>query len=160
MKAGRDRPGAQGRPLWACPECGRAFANRNQSHACGRHSLEPHFLGKDPAVRALFEAVRRAVEAAGPVTVIPEKTRIASQVRMSFAQVTPRRAWLDGHFVFARRLPHTRFRRIDTISPRNHVHHFRVTDPREIDAEFKAWIREAYEVGDQSHLRGAGGKGG
>jgi Domain of unknown function (DUF5655) len=141
------------RPLWICPRCRRRFANRNQSHACGRHDLAHHFRGKAAAIRALFEEVRRAIAACGPVTVLPEKTRIAFQVRMSFAQVSPRQRWLDGHVVLARRLPHPRFRRIDTISPRNHVHHFRLVTPGEIDAEFRGWLREAYAVGAQRHLR-------
>jgi hypothetical protein len=141
-------------PLWACPRCHRRFANRNQSHACGRHDLEDHFRGKDPSIRALFVAMRRAVAACGPVTVLPEKTRIAFQVRMSFAQVSPRRHWLDGHLVLARRLPHPRFRRIDSLSRRNHVHHFRIASPGEVDAEFRGWLREAYSVGAQEHLRG------
>jgi hypothetical protein len=141
------------RALWTCPRCRRRFANRNQSHACGRHDLAHHFSGKDPAVRRLFDAVRRAIRAAGPVTVVPEKTRIAFQVRMSFAQVTPRQRYLDGHFVFARTVPHPRFRRIDSISRRNHVHHFRLATPADIDAEFVFWIREAYAVGSQRHLR-------
>ncbi|MCI0452997.1 MAG: DUF5655 domain-containing protein [Candidatus Latescibacteria bacterium] len=139
--------------LWTCPRCRRRFANRNQTHACGRHDLAHHFHGKDPAIRALFEAVRDAVAACGPVTVIPEKTRIAFQVRMSFAQVTPRARWLDGHVVLARRLQHPRFRRIESISPRNHVHHFRLTTLDEIDAAFRGWLREAYAVGAQEHLR-------
>jgi hypothetical protein len=141
------------RALWTCPRCRRRFANRNQSHACGRHDLAHHFSGKDPAVRRLFDAVRRAIRAAGPVTVVPEKTRIAFQVRMSFAQVTPRQRYLDGHFVFARTVPHPRFRRIDSISRRNHVHHFRLATPADIDAEFVFWIREAHAVGSQRHLR-------
>jgi uncharacterized protein DUF5655 len=72
---------------------------------------------------------------------------------MSFAQVTPRRGWLDGHVVLARRLVHPRFRKIETISPRNHLHHFRLTTPAEIDGEFRAWLREAYAVGRREHLR-------
>lgn len=145
------------RPLWACPRCRRRFANRNQSHACGRHDLDHHFQGKDPAIRALFEAVRRAVNACGPVTLLPEKTRIAFQVRMSFAQVSPRQHWLDGHVVLARRLEHPRFRRIDTISPRNHVHHFRLVRAEDIDDDFRGWLREAYAVGAQEHLRSVRG---
>ncbi|HET7248969.1 MAG TPA: DUF5655 domain-containing protein [Gemmatimonadales bacterium] len=94
--------------LWICPRCRRRFANRNQSHACGRHDLAHHFQGKDRRIRALYDAVRRAVARCGPVTVIPEKTRIAFQARMSFAQVTPRTRWIDGHVVLARRLPHPR----------------------------------------------------
>jgi hypothetical protein len=140
------------RPLWQCPTCGRRFANRNQSHACGRHDLAHHFHGAEPLVRALYRKVLAATRAIGPVKVLPEKTRIAFQVRMSFAQVTPRRRWLDGHVVLARRLDHPRFRRVDTISPRNHVHVFRLTRLDEVDAEFAGWLREAYAVGEQRHL--------
>ena len=139
--------------LWHCKKCGRDFANRNQSHACGRYDLKHHFQGKRPEIRALFDEVVAAVRALGPVRVLPEKTRIAFQVRMSFAQVTPRAHWLDGHLVLARRLEHPRFRRIQTISPRNHVHFFRLTAPGEIDAEFRAWLAEAYAVGEQRHLK-------
>ncbi len=139
-------------PLWRCPACGRDFANRNQSHACGRHSLDHHFEGKRPEIRALFDAVVAAIRKIGPVRILPEKTRIAFQVRMSFAQITPRRQWLDGHVVLARRLESPRFRRIETFSPRNHLHAFRLCDLGEIDDEFQAWLTEAYRVGEQRHL--------
>ena len=140
------------RPLWRCRKCGREFANRNQSHACGRHDLEHHFNGKPPEIRTLFDAVVAAIRQFGPVRILPEKTRIAFQLRMLFAQVTPTRHWLDGHVVLARRLEHSRFRHVETISPRNHVHRFRLATPREIDAEFRAWLAEAYAVGEERHL--------
>jgi hypothetical protein len=139
-------------PLWKCPRCRRRFANRHQTHACGRHDLAHHFHGKPKSIRTLFNEVRRAVSACGRVIVLPEKTRIAFQVRMSFAQVTPKHGWLDGHVVLARRLPHRRFRRIDTISPRNHVHHFRLVTVEDVDDDFRSWVREAYAVGAQEHL--------
>ena len=143
-------------PLWRCPRCDRQFANRNQTHTCGLHSLESHFVGKPPAIRALFDELVGVLEACGPVTVLPEKTRIAFQVRMSFAQVTPKRGWIDGHLVLAERLDSPaadrRFRKIETFSPRNHVHHFRLFDPRDLDPQFRAWLKEAYAVGEQRHL--------
>ena len=146
-------PHRQTRPkLWRCRECGRGFANRNQSHSCGRYTLARHFKGKPAAIRALFDAVRAAIRAIGPVRVLPEKTRIAFQVRMSFAQVTPRRAWLDGHVVLARRLEHPRFLRVETFSPRNHLHAFRISRLDEVDGEFREWLAEAYLVGEQRHL--------
>jgi hypothetical protein len=138
--------------LWRCDKCGRDFANRNQSHACGRYALADHFRDKPPEIRALFNQVVAAVRANGPVRILPEKTRIAFQVRMSFAQVTPRKNWLDGHVVLARRLEHPRFRKIETFSPRNHLHAFRLTNPGDIDADFRAWLAEAYLVGEQRHL--------
>ena len=143
--------------MWHCEKCGRDFANRNQTHSCGKYSLAGHFAGKSPAIRALFDDVVNAIESVGPGLILPEKTRIAFQVRMSFAQVTPRRKWLDGHVVLARRYEHPRFRSIQTISPRNHVHAFRIERASDVDEEFRAWVTEAYAVGEQRHLQRGGG---
>jgi transposase-like protein len=83
------------RELWRCPVCGRRFANRNQSHACGRHDLGHHCAGK---------------------------------------------------------LRHRHVRRIEIISPWNHVHYFRAGTEADLDAEFLELVREAYAVGQQRHL--------
>ena len=45
-----------------------------------------------------------------------------------------------------------RFTRIETISPRNHVHAFRLDSVDQLDAGFAALAREAYAVGCQEHL--------
>lgn len=139
------------RPLWRCGACGRAFANANQSHACGRHALGAHFEGRAPKVRAIYDAFLALVEEIGPVIVLPEKTRIAFQVRMSFAQLTVRRDWVLGHLVLARRAEDPLFTRIETFSPRNHLHAFRLDDPAEV-AALRDYAREAYAVGRQDHL--------
>lgn len=138
--------------MWRCPDCRREFANRNQSHACGRSPLASHFEGKPPAVRAIFEKVLRLARKNGPVTVLPEKTRIAFQVRMSFAAFVIRKNWIDGHIVLARRFENPRFRRIETFSPRNHLHAFRFESVYEVDHEVALWLAEAYRVGEQRHL--------
>jgi len=139
-------------PLWTCPRCGRSFANRNQSHFCSDVKLEAHFAGREPQVVATFKRLVTVARRSGPVTVLPEKSRIALQVRMSFAAFTLRRRWVDGHVVLARRRSSPRFRRIDVISPRNQVHVFRLHSPDEVDAEVASWLAEAYQVGAQRHL--------
>lgn len=115
--------------------------------------MERHFTGKPPEIRAIYEAVLAAIRKVGPVTVLPEKSRIAFQVRMSFAQLTPRSRWVDGHVVLARRWEHPRFRKLETISPRNHVHHFRLASMGEVDGEVAGWLAKAYAVGEQRHLQ-------
>jgi Domain of unknown function (DUF5655) len=145
-KRGREQP------LWTCPQCQRQFANQRQSHACARHTLAEHLEGKSPEVVVLYHRLETVIQSLGPVIVNPEKTRIAFQVRMSFAAVTLKQQWIDGHVVLARRLESPRFRRIETISPRNHVHSFRVCVPGDIDEEFVSWLAEAYLVGEQRHL--------
>jgi hypothetical protein len=139
--------------MWTCPACGRDFANRNQSHACRPlGDLDRHFEKKDPSVRATFDRLLEVVTALGPVSVLPETTRIALHARMSFAALMPRRRWLDGHVVLARRLESPRFRSIEIYSPRNVLHTFRLASPDEVDQEVAAWLREAYAVGLQHHL--------
>ena len=84
--------------------------------------------------------------------VIPEKTRIAFQVRMSFAAVRLLRDRICGHVVLARHLEHPRFTKVAHISPRNHVHSFCFHTQKELDREVLGWLREAYRVGEQLHL--------
>jgi hypothetical protein len=140
--------------MWACPRCARTFANRNQTHTCAPlGDLDTHFAGVEPNVRATFDRVLDVVAELGPVMVLPEKTRIALHVRMSFAAFMPRKRWLNGHLVLARRVESERFRRVEEFSPRNVLHAFRLTTPDEVDEEFATWLAESYRVGRQDHLR-------
>ncbi len=124
----------------------------NQSHACGRYRLADHFAGRAPEVVATFRALLKTARRSGHVTVLPEKTRIAFQVRMSFAAFTLKKRWVEGHVVLARRLPSSRFKRIYEVSPRNQVHEFRLHAATEVDEEVAGWLQEAYAVGRQEHL--------
>jgi hypothetical protein len=136
-------------PLWSCPRCGRSFANANQTHTCAPlGDLDRHFARSDPAVRATFDHVLGLL---GPVEVLPEKTRIALHVRMSFAAFVPRRHWLDGHLVLPTTEDHPTFRRIQVFSPRNVLHAFRLTGPQDVDEAFSRLLRQAYRVGEQRH---------
>jgi Domain of unknown function (DUF5655) len=140
--------------IWRCPACERTFANRNQTHTCAAlGDLDQRFAKTSSVVRVIFDRVLAAVSALGPVDVLPEKTRIALHVRMSFAAFTPRQHWLTGHLVLSRQVDSPRFLRVETLSPRNVVHSFRLATPADVDQEFVAWLAEAYQVGIQEHLR-------
>jgi hypothetical protein len=147
-------PARRTRPLWECDICHRRFANRNQVHFCSDGCLEDHFTGSRAEARPVFDALVAAIREFGDVLVLPEKSRIAFQTRMSFAAVQTRTYGLTGHLVLARRTPSSKFTRIESFSARNHVHYFRLTSAAEIDAEFRALLKEAYAVGEQRHLAG------
>ena len=114
--------------------------------------MRQHLRGKSRLAITLFQEFARLVRRCGPVRVVPEKTRIAFQVRMSFAAVSLRQDRIVGHIVLARRLENPRFTKIEYISPRNHVHSFCFRSLHELDHEVLAWVREAYRVGQQRHL--------
>lgn len=142
-------------PLWQCPTCGHRFSTRNQWHACYHVPVDALFERSEPVVRDLFDRMVRILERWGQVTVVPQKSRIALQVRMRFAAVMPQKAALRGHLVLARRTPSRHFTRIDTFSPRNHVHVFRLLRLDDLDEEFIGLLGAAYRVGRQAHWRDA-----
>lgn len=128
---GKDAPSARRggeRPLWTCPRCGNEFVTRNQYHSCRRYDLSEPFSGKPPHIRELFDRFRAMVESCGPVKMLPHRDKVGFMVRV-------------------------RFHKIQTIYPNAHVHLVRITDTAQLDAELAAWIREAYAVGRQEHLR-------
>lgn len=139
--------------MWKCTKCNRHFANRNQSHSCLTRPLKEHFLGRKKRAEAIFKELLKTIKSNGPVTIVSSKTRIAFQTRMSFAAIMVRDDFLRGHLVLAERVPDPRFCKIQTISPRNHVHEFILTDPHEIDTRFCELITKAYAVGNQEHLQ-------
>lgn len=141
------------KPLWKCPKCERTFANPNQSHTCRKLGhLDDHFATRPPELRRLFDALAKAVRAYGPHEVLPEKTRISFHRRMSFISVYLRRDHLILGFVLPTRIENPRFESIQTFSPRNHLHNFRLRAIDDIDDELRGWICAAYDVGEQRHL--------
>lgn len=139
--------------MWTCPDCGRTFASANQTHTCARLAeLSTHFEKSSPTVRMIFARVVEVARTFGPVEVLPEKTRIALHARMSFAAFMPRRDWLAGHLVLAREIRDPRFTKIETYSPRNVLHQFKLAAEQDVDDQFAAWLAEAYQVGIQKHL--------
>jgi hypothetical protein len=124
----------------------------NLWHSCSRHSLDEHFKGKDPLMRQLFDRYLALVRKCGPVTVYAQKTRIIFQVRVRFAGAVIKKNWIEGGVWLKRRVEHPRFFRIESPTPRDHIHRFRLTKLKEIDDELAEFIREAYAVGCQEHF--------
>jgi hypothetical protein len=153
------RSKAPSRPLWTCPECRRPFANRNQQHSCQIHTVAEHLADRPAEVVALYKAFAAMVRRCGPVTVTAAKTRIAFQARMIFSAVSLTNSALRAQVVLARRLEHPRFHKVESFSPRNHLHQFVITARAQLDETVQAWLDEAYKVGRQEHLSRPAGEG-
>jgi hypothetical protein len=138
--------------LWQCPKCGAKFVTPNMWHSCGVHSLEELFARSDPHVLPLFNRFVELVQSVGPVTVIPQKTRVVMMVRVRFAGAMPRKSHFIASFGFARRRESPRFYKIEQYAPHWYGHYTRVASEADFDEEFMDWIRESYAVGEQKHL--------
>jgi uncharacterized protein DUF5655 len=139
--------------LWRCPDCGQTFVARNMPHSCRVVALDAHFEHAAPALRGVFDALLAAVRALGPVTVNATASRITFQAQMRFAGVErPRRDHLPLHFVLTRAIRSERLRRVEYLAPSYYVHRLRLRHTTEIDAELRAWLAEAYAVGERRHV--------
>lgn len=119
------------------------------SHSCAAHTIDEHFAGKDPLIRALFDALVEAARRFGAVHVYAQKTRIVFQTRGRFVAVTPRRSHLGGHIWLKRRRDHPLIHRTEALLDRDFVHNFRITRLEDLDDGFCDLLREAYAVGSQ-----------
>ena len=137
------------RKLWTCPQCGNTFATPNQLHSCGQFDLEAHFEGATEEVELIYQKFAGMVRSCGPVRIIPQKRRIAFQVRTQFASLTPSKSHVVGGLIFDEPMKSPRFTKIELLGPRTHAHSFRLEKLEELDDEFMGWIRRAYAVGAQ-----------
>ena len=130
-------------PLWPCPKCGRQFRTRNQMHICSRLTLADALRRATPRTRSLFRKLVGVVRRFGPVQIVPQKTRIALQARKVIVGVRLLRDALDCELVLPRRIEHSRFTKILSVSPRNHYHYLRLSSLADFDRQLRSFLREA-----------------
>jgi hypothetical protein len=116
-------------------------------------TVEDHLRDQPAASVELFHAFVRLVEARGPVTYSPAKTTITfTGSRRGFAGARPTATGLSGYLDLQRVVADPRFTSAAPYTSRLYVHHFRISAPDQLDADFAGWIAEAYAVGAGAHL--------
>jgi len=142
------------RPLWQCPKCGARLVTANMWHSCGNFSLEDLFAKSEPQVRPLFEKFAEFVRRCGPVTMIPQKTRVVFMDRVRFAAAYPRKDHFVCGFMLGRRISHPRVVKIEKLGPALRGHHVKICAVADLDETLLGWLRESYEFyGRQGRLK-------
>jgi hypothetical protein len=141
------------RPLWRCPKCGAHLVTANMWHSCGRYTLKGLFARSEPHVFRIFKKYERMVRACGPVTMIPQKTRVVFLVRVRHAGAYPRKNHLLCSFALPYRCEDPRFVKIEQYSPHFVGHYLRVNSEDQLDARVQKWLMESYAVGTQEVLQ-------
>jgi hypothetical protein len=141
--------------LAAAPEVAEAFFTLSPAHR--RELVRWLEDARTPATRqrrvaqVLDRALGRTVPNPGVRTARPLWT--CPECGQSFVTVRPRLRWLDVEFWLPRRVESARLRKVETLSPYTHIHVVRITTLGDLDDELIGWLREAYAVGRQDHLR-------
>ena len=132
-------------PAWTCPECGRQFGRKGQSHECAPAlSLEEYFSTGPAHERPIFEAVLGHVRTLGPVHVEPVSVGIFLKRSKTFAELRPMERWVALSFALPRPVRHpTIVRKVQRYGGR-YYHWANLRSPGDVDDEIRAWLTEAY----------------
>jgi hypothetical protein len=123
------------------------LVTRNMSHSCGRATLDEWKAKMGPRGRAFYDRFERMIAACGEYYVGPAKTRIAFLGHVRFANITRiSENEMVCNFALPAPLASTRFAKVTEVVPGWWVHHLKITDPHQLDAELQAWIRESYRL--------------
>ena len=100
-----------------------------------------------PRARALYDRFEEMIGRCGEFHVAPAKTRIAFLGRVRFAGITSlSERGMTCSFALPEPLAGARFAKIEEVAPGWWVHRLKVTEPRELDDELQAWLRESYRL--------------
>lgn len=145
---------------WRCPLCGRSFLAKNARHSCTSQAPEA-LLREYPDALPLYEKVRDHLLTLDGVTVEATKTQIAFRARRRFAflwipAIALRRGPPDLYLTFdlPRALTSPRIKEIVELPRRRFTHHMLLQRKRDLDAEAKGWLREAYEAAREGSAKG------
>jgi hypothetical protein len=109
-------------------------------------SVESHFAGKGPTVRATYQRLIQVARTLGPMREEAKKTSIHLVRHVAFAGVATRRSSLILTLKSATDIRSPRIeKREQTSANRWHVE-VRVEKPSHIDRQLTAWLKTAYEL--------------
>src|SRR5262245_910197 len=123
-----------GVPSWTCPDCGRSFGRRNQSHGCAPgQSVDDYFANRPVALRRAFDAVARHLAKTGDVQVEAVGVCVMFKRSRTFAEVRAKRDRLVLGFLLSRAVDHPRIGKTLRLSAHRTAHFVDLTRAADVD---------------------------
>ncbi len=140
--------------MWTCPKCKQKFVNTNQWHSCGQNSVDNFLSNKTETAIQLYNYLISEFRKIGDFELHPAKTRIALNKRMRFASINRLGTdFIDAHLVFTAAFTDNHcFHRIDEVTKRAYVHHFRLYRKADLTDELREYMALAYRIGTRQQL--------
>ena len=107
-------------------------------------TVDSHFVGREPVVRAIYNQLKKAIKRFGPIVEEPKKTSIHIVNRTALAGVATRK----GHLVLTiksdRKLASPRIHKSEQASASRFHHQVKLASPADVDEELIGWLKAAY----------------
>jgi len=131
--------------LWKCPECGRQFQRKGQSHSCKYYPLEQHFAGKEKG-EALFTLLKKVLKKnVGPFKIESLSCCIHFVSITTFLAVKIFRNKIRIDFTLDHKINSRRPYQFLQISANRYLYYIEVTKEEQLDDELMEWIQMAYD---------------
>jgi len=108
--------------------------------------VQDHLRGREPVVASIYEALTTAVSRLGPFKSEAKKTSIHFVRSTAFAGVATRKASLILTLKAASDIKSPRVTKHEQVSTSRWHLEVRLESPRDVDAEIRAWLKDAYEL--------------
>lgn len=129
---------------WDCPECGRRFARRGQTHECAPAlSIDEYFATGPVWERPIFDVVREHLESLGDVHIEPVSVGIFFKRARTFVELRPMSTWVALSFSSPRQLDDPRISRRARYGSRMY-YWVRLRSPADVDDVVRGWLTECY----------------
>ena len=110
------------------------------------YSIDDHFTGKVPDVKATYQAIVKAAKEFGPVSEEAKKTSIHLVRKSAFAGVATQKTALILTLKSKTDLQSPRIMRREQASASRWHLEVKLDSPRGVDKELKRWLKSAYEI--------------
>ena len=109
-------------------------------------SLDSHFSGKEPIVRAMYDRLLSSLRKFGKIIEEPKKTSIHLVNVSAFAGVQTRATYILLNIKADHKLESPRIHKAEQISAKRFHHRVKISSVDEIDTELIGWLHEAYTM--------------
>ena len=109
-------------------------------------SLDSHFSGKEPSVRAMYDRLLSSLRKFGKIIEEPKKTSIHLVNVSAFAGVQTRGTYILLNIKADHKIESPRIHKAEQISAKRFHHRVKISSLNEIDTELIGWLNEAYAL--------------
>ena len=109
-------------------------------------SIDSHFNGKEPAVRAMYDRLLSSLRKFGKIIEEPKKTSIHLVNVSALAGVQTRGTYILLNIKADHKIESPRIHKGEQISARRFHNRVKISSLSEIDSELIGWLHEAYTM--------------
>jgi hypothetical protein len=109
-------------------------------------SVDSHFSGKEPIVRAMYDRLLASLRKFGRIIEEPKKTSIHLVNVSALPGVETRKAYILLNIKADHKIESPRIDKVEQISAKRFHHHVKISSLSDIDTELISWLHAAYAL--------------